>query len=40
MKMLIDSQWVESTDKICMNILNPGTGDVIDSVPKATLKDV
>ena len=38
--MLIDSQWVESTDKICMNILNPGTGDVIDSVPKATLKDV
>jgi acyl-CoA reductase-like NAD-dependent aldehyde dehydrogenase len=39
MKMLIDSQWVEASDGSRRNILNPGTGEVIDSVPAATLKD-
>ena len=39
MKMLIDSQWVEATNGSRRNILNPGTGEVIDSVPVATLKD-
>jgi acyl-CoA reductase-like NAD-dependent aldehyde dehydrogenase len=39
MDMLIDSQWVEASDGKRRNVLNPGTGDVIDSVPAATLQD-
>jgi lactaldehyde dehydrogenase len=37
--MLIDSQWVEASDGNWREILNPGTGDVIDKVPVATLRD-
>jgi acyl-CoA reductase-like NAD-dependent aldehyde dehydrogenase len=40
MKMLIDNQWVESSDKTTMSIRNPGTGEEIDKVPKATLQDM
>jgi acyl-CoA reductase-like NAD-dependent aldehyde dehydrogenase len=40
MKMLIDNQWVESSDKATMTIRNPGTGEEIDKVPKATLQDM
>jgi len=40
MKMLIDNQWVESSDHTWMTIRNPGTGEDIDRVPKATLKDM
>jgi acyl-CoA reductase-like NAD-dependent aldehyde dehydrogenase len=40
MKMLIDSQWVESADKAWMSIRNPGTGEEIDKVPKANLQDM
>jgi acyl-CoA reductase-like NAD-dependent aldehyde dehydrogenase len=40
MKMLIGEQWVESSDKTWMIIQNPGTGEEIDKVPKATLQDV
>jgi acyl-CoA reductase-like NAD-dependent aldehyde dehydrogenase len=39
MKMLIDSQWVEASDGNWQEIRNPGTGDVIDKVPVATLQD-
>jgi lactaldehyde dehydrogenase len=39
MKMLIDSQWVEASDSSWQEIRNPGTGDVIDRVPVATLQD-
>jgi lactaldehyde dehydrogenase len=39
MKMLIDGQWVESSDGKWMAICNPGTGEVIDKVPQATLQD-
>ena len=39
MKMLIDSQWVEASDGSWQEIRNPGTGDVIDKVPVATLQD-
>jgi lactaldehyde dehydrogenase len=39
MKMLIDSQWVEASDGSWQEIRNPGTGDVIDRVPVATLQD-
>ena len=39
MKMLIDSQWVEASDGARRNIVNPGNGDVIDSVPLATIHD-
>ena len=39
MKMLIDSKWVEASDGKWLEIRNPGTGDVIDQVPLATLQD-
>lgn len=39
MKMLIDSQWVEASDGNWREIRNPGTGEVIDRVPVATLQD-
>lgn len=39
MKMLIDSQWVEASNGNWQEICNPGTGDVIDRVPEATLED-
>ncbi len=39
MKMLIDSQWVEATDGKWLDVLNPGTGSVIDKIPSATLED-
>ena len=39
MKMLIDSQWVEASDGAWMEVHNPATGEVIDSVPKGTLDD-
>jgi lactaldehyde dehydrogenase len=39
MKMLIDSQWVEASDGQRREIRNPGTGEVIDAVPMATVQD-
>lgn len=40
MNMLIDGQWVEASDKERMTIRNPGTGEVLDTVPRATIQDV
>ncbi|HEX8992669.1 MAG TPA: aldehyde dehydrogenase family protein [Anaerolineales bacterium] len=40
MNMLIDGQWVDASDGECMSILNPGTGEVLEKVPKATIQDV
>ena len=39
MKMLINSQWVESSDGNSVEICNPGTGELIHTVPVATLQD-
>jgi acyl-CoA reductase-like NAD-dependent aldehyde dehydrogenase len=39
MKMLIDGKWVEASDGAWMEIRNPGTGQVIDKVPRATVQD-
>jgi acyl-CoA reductase-like NAD-dependent aldehyde dehydrogenase len=39
MEMLIAGQWVEASDGAWMDIRNPGTGKVIDRVPRATLDD-
>ncbi|CAB1064323.1 Aldehyde dehydrogenase (EC [Olavius sp. associated proteobacterium Delta 1] len=39
MKMLIDSQWVNSSDGDFREILNPATGEAIDRVPVATVED-
>lgn len=39
MKMLIDGEWVAASDGAQMSILNPFTGEVIDSVPAATDTD-
>lgn len=40
MEMLIDGQWVESSDGKWMNISNPGSGEPVDRVPRGTLQDV
>lgn len=40
MKMLIDSRWVNSTDGDVREVTNPGTGEVLDTVPAATVNDV
>lgn len=40
MKMLIDSQWVDSLNGAQADVDNPATGEIIDSVPSATLEDV
>jgi acyl-CoA reductase-like NAD-dependent aldehyde dehydrogenase len=39
MKMLIDGQWVEASNGKWQEVFNPGTGEVIDRVPLATLED-
>ncbi len=40
MNMLIDGQWVDASNGECMSIYNPGTGEVLGTVPKATIQDV
>ncbi len=40
MKMLIDSQWVEATGGAHIDVRNPATGEIIDTVPKATTEDI
>ncbi|MBE3086460.1 MAG: aldehyde dehydrogenase family protein [Bacteroidetes bacterium] len=37
--MLINSEWVKASDENWQDIRNPGTGEVIDKVPVATLQD-
>ncbi|MGC8875020.1 MAG: aldehyde dehydrogenase family protein [Chloroflexia bacterium] len=39
MKMLIDGRWVDASDGNRREVRNPGTGEVIDTVPEATLED-
>jgi acyl-CoA reductase-like NAD-dependent aldehyde dehydrogenase len=39
MKMLINSHWVEASDGTWREVRNPGTSEVIDQVPIATLED-
>jgi lactaldehyde dehydrogenase len=39
MKMLIDSKWVDASNGESMDIRNPGTGEVLGQVPRATLQD-
>jgi acyl-CoA reductase-like NAD-dependent aldehyde dehydrogenase len=39
MKMFIEDEWVEASDKAWMEIRNPGTGEVLDKVPRGTLED-
>ncbi len=40
MNMLIDGQWVDASNGECMEIRNPGTGEILGTVPKATVQDV
>lgn len=40
MRMLINSQWVDSSDGQRIEVRNPATGEVLDTVPRATLEDV
>ncbi|MFN8450373.1 MAG: aldehyde dehydrogenase family protein [Anaerolineae bacterium] len=39
MKMLIDSQWVDSSNGECVEVRNPATGEVLGQVPNGTLED-
>lgn len=40
MKMIINGKKVDSECGLTFDVLNPATGEVIESVPKATEKDV
>ncbi len=40
MKMLIGGQWVDASDGKVQNVVNPATGEVVDTVPAATREDV
>ena len=40
MKMIINGKKVDSESGLTFDIINPATGKVIESVPKATEKDV
>lgn len=40
MKMLIGGQFVDASDKAVSQVVNPATGEVVDSVPVATLADL
>ena len=40
MRMLIAGGWCEASDGATIAVRNPGTGDLIDSVPSATAEDI
>ena len=40
MKMIINNSFVDASDNSTINIVNPYTGRIIDTVPNATIKDV
>lgn len=40
MKMIINGKEVDSSDGKVLNIINPATGDIIDTVPSATEEDI
>ena len=40
MKMLINSRWVDSSNGEVREVTNPGTGEVLDTVPAATTDDL
>lgn len=40
MRMLLNSQWVDASDGGRIEVLNPATGALIDTAPRATLDDI
>lgn len=40
MQMLIDDRWVDASDGQYIEVRNPATGELIDTVPRATLADI
>ena len=40
MKMLIGGKWVDASDGAVRNVINPATGEMVDTVPAATKEDV
>lgn len=40
MKMLLNGQWVDALDGRVIEIHNPATGELIDTVPRADAKDI
>ena len=40
MKMVINGKLVDASDKQTIDVINPATGELVDSVPSATKEDV
>ena len=40
MKNLIGKEWLDSSDGSIIEITNPATGELIDTIPSSTLEDV
>ncbi len=40
MKMILNGQFVDSSDGVFDEVINPATGEVVDTVPRATLEDL
>ena len=40
MQMIINGQYCDASDKSTFNIVNPATGEVVDTCPKGTLEDL
>lgn len=40
MKMFINGQWVDASDKGVAQVINPATGQCVDTVPEATEEDI
>ena len=40
MQNIINGKWTDASDKKIMNIINPYTGKVVDTVPDSSEKDV
>jgi succinate-semialdehyde dehydrogenase/glutarate-semialdehyde dehydrogenase len=40
MKMLVGSDWVDASDRATRNVINPATGEVVDTIPDASEADV
>ena len=40
MQNLIGDKWMDSVSKKTTNVVNPATGEIIDTIPASTLIDV
>ena len=40
MKSLIGKEWIDSSDGKTIDVINPATGELVDTVPSLTVEDV